>query len=432
MNNNFFDDDFKVKEYISKRMLEIEDLKERVIYREIAEKVLIDLYEYHQEQYSILCDNIIKQVKSEEKLSSLYIGLTTRNKFDETDGFLYPMQKEDSQNNTIDIIDIIETIKNNENYFLFNIYLDETYQNVVKFKENNAYFTGIIITSTGEFKVKFNIEFNSNYLDLIKSLYSYHILNAKSWFTMCTAYLHRIFSVSVCEIIDTNIDGDLLDIKINMLDLEDKTYYDVIPLWNIKSICETTSSYPRPVKSSINYQHKIFAHKLNSNSNYLATNNEVLIQNVYRSNGDLIIISNQSIPVDWNLIEICEFKESIYEFKPLTNHYNIEFADELMKIYKTSIKTKHEIKRFLKKLPYFDYLIFNDISILNKYNNVIQTYDVDEFIIDEIRNVKDKKFLLLTFDARDVNNVLNYDLMSFLVTHIQKLFPEYNCIGELN
>lgn len=40
--------------------------------------------------------------------------------------------------------------------------------------------------------------------------------------------------------------------------------------------------------------------------------------------------------------------------------------------------------------------------------------------------------MLLHFAAADPGNFLNMDIMSFLVTKAQKLFPEYHCAGVLD
>lgn len=40
--------------------------------------------------------------------------------------------------------------------------------------------------------------------------------------------------------------------------------------------------------------------------------------------------------------------------------------------------------------------------------------------------------MLLHFTAADPGNFLNMDIMSFLVTKAQKLFPEYHCAGVLD
>lgn len=59
------------------------------------------------------------------------------------------------------------------------------------------------------------------------------------------------------------------------------------------------------------------------------------------------------------------------------------------------------------------------------------TYNMDDFIADEFRTQKNREVLLLRFGAVAPENYLNMDIVSFLVTQAQKLFPEYECRGML-
>ncbi|MBX4263356.1 hypothetical protein [Clostridium estertheticum] len=53
------------------------------------------------------------------------------------------------------------------------------------------------------------------------------------------------------------------------------------------------------------------------------------------------------------------------------------------------------------------------------------------FIIDEIREDNIKKVLKLYFKAKDKNYYLTRDILSFLVSEIQLLYPQYKCMGIL-
>ena len=53
---------------------------------------------------------------------------------------------------------------------------------------------------------------------------------------------------------------------------------------------------------------------------------------------------------------------------------------------------------------------------------------MDDFIKDEIRIGTSQQTMILYFKQRK-QDYLNEDIMSFLVTQIQKLFPEYYCVG---
>ena len=56
---------------------------------------------------------------------------------------------------------------------------------------------------------------------------------------------------------------------------------------------------------------------------------------------------------------------------------------------------------------------------------------MNSFIIDEIRDHAYKKCLLLKFRGRGDHEFLFRDVMSFLVSEVQLLYPEYACEGVL-
>ena len=61
-----------------------------------------------------------------------------------------------------------------------------------------------------------------------------------------------------------------------------------------------------------------------------------------------------------------------------------------------------------------------------------ESYDMDQFITDELRKKSARETMLLHFAAADPDHYLNMDLVSFLVTKAQKIFPEYVCVGVLD
>lgn len=74
---------------------------------------------------------------------------------------------------------------------------------------------------------------------------------------------------------------------------------------------------------------------------------------------------------------------------------------------------------------------FQDAELCPAMTMPAQTYDMDDFITDEFRTHKNREVMLLRFGAIDPENYLNMDIISFLVTQAQKLFPEYVCRGVL-
>lgn len=430
MSDKFFESEFNIEDYVTKRMLEIKSLDDRIVYKDIAKHMVIELYKYHETCYQNLCNNIMDDIKSEAFICPIYIGITKRNDYDETDLLLSPIKETDKEIKKIICSDMIESLEANLNYNIGTMYLNIDYINLKKFKDKQQFFNGIITTDNGEYSAVFSVEHNSSYLDELSELYHTFEFNQKKWFTVCTAYLQRFFILSVCKINGEKPEGKFVDFKIDFLEYETFILEDMFPLWNMCKRIELTSSYPKPAKDKIRFEHKIFDHVLNPSATYLVTRNNPVVSNVTRVKGDLIIKGEQSEAIEWELLEIKEILTNKYKYEILSNEYAITNTDHLLNHYKSSIKTKGEIQRFLKNLPYGEYLSVKSIEVLSNRNIKYDTYDVDFFIYNEIRT-EPINSLVIFFEQTQEKHTFIYDFISFYLTHIQKIFPEYKCVGKL-
>ena len=86
--------DFDMKEYIRKRMLEITNLKDRELFKETTGNILSAIYDYNQQAYKRLEQNILAECNPEQNSYAIYISITDQQHYDETDHFLYPMRPE--------------------------------------------------------------------------------------------------------------------------------------------------------------------------------------------------------------------------------------------------------------------------------------------------------------------------------------------------
>ena len=56
-----YEEEFDVREYINKRILEINSLSDRMLYREMTETFMIELFEKHRQD----CMNLVQKVLDE-------------------------------------------------------------------------------------------------------------------------------------------------------------------------------------------------------------------------------------------------------------------------------------------------------------------------------------------------------------------------------
>lgn len=434
MSERLFHKNFDIKSYASRRMLEIESLSDRVMYKEVVEHLFVELYRYHEAQYETLMHRILEEAKSKNSGYSVYIGYTTPEFYDETDTFLYPMIPEDVNRTTTlpDMVEVLETLEKKEPYYLHNVFLKMNYQDIERFKTGQQLFSGTIETTTGQYKAMFSLVFEERYLSLISSLYDIFIANAKPWITVCSAYLEKIFSLYLHKMIDDGLTGEIVDIKIDFATYSEVITKKAIPLWNICEVTQQTSAFPVPAKDKINFLHTIFAHQLSDFANYLVVNEDVRIVENARIENDLCIVCDEGTAKEWRLYELHQQQgEHTYFAPPLSNYYTLCFTNDLLDLYKRSVKTKLELQRVLNAFPYSKEIVYENIVLEKEEIKATQTYDMDRFIGDFIREDRIAHTMVLTFSASDPENYLNADLMSFLVSQVQKLFPEYRCIGKL-
>ena len=158
------------------------------------------------------------------------------------------------------------------------------------------------------------------------------------------------------------------------------------------------------------------------------------ITNIRRINGDLYITCPIPRPCDWHLYEVHQNeKMGNYPYPVLSNQYKDTFSGSITEMYKKSIKTRGEMARLMESFEYGDYLVFSDFEILSSVPEecIPCNYNMDSFMEDEIRTGNQRAVLVICFEARDEENYLNEDIMSFLVTQVQRIFPDYCCVGKI-
>ncbi len=428
MIDKYFEENFDISEYIAKRTLEMNSLPERSIYKEITQNMLIDLYEYHQKSYQNLCNDIMNELDPIVNENPIYIGISRECDYDETNDFLYPMQETDFFKKKFSITDIKYYLEEEGTFDIGNLYFGCSLQTLNKLKETIDMCDGKILTSKGEYPAKFKVSFNDIYLNKLTEIYEAFKFNQKKWLPICTAYLMRFFKIELYQM-DGDVEGEYEGIDIEFIKNYDCIQLDIFPTWNITKLSEPTSIYPKPVKEKMVYEHKIFSHFLNDTSTYfLASSNPDVLQ-VTRNKGDLLIRTPKEEAIEWALIEVKPFKHKSQKGLILSNEYAYKVIDMFLQRYKSSVKTKAELSRFLKNLPFTKYIEFKDFEVVKFTNEVFETYNMDIFELDEIRTEYEKT-MILSFIKLDDEHILTSDFMSFYVTQVQKLFPEYKCVGK--
>ncbi|MFI3212255.1 MAG: hypothetical protein R3Y24_02840 [Eubacteriales bacterium] len=429
MMDPFYEQDMDIKEYINKRILEIDSLSDRILYKEMASSFMTTLFEIQREESAKLTEKVLSEVSFANYHYDISIGMTEKSKYDGTDTYLFPIIVNEVSKNIV--ADINFAIENNTPYFLENIFVKDFYPKLAILSENN-HFKGIIKTTDGEYKVIFSVAQDTRYIEKLKDLFEAFRNNGAKWNTVILAYLVRTYAISVISVDTDKIKGTYLGFSIDFGDYEYKIIRDVMPLWNIKMFTEKTNSFPICIEDGLKYEHSVLIDKKQKGSKVIVGNLDADLYATYSIKNQISIVSTERNPKEWLFYEILDnIKEESYSYPVLSNHKKENLTSNLRAKYQGNMSTKAEIIRLIEESPFADKLSLVDIKISNTLPSNKMIYDMNAVFSDDVTNNTDKKVLTLIFSAKNDSDYLIYDYMSFITTNISKVLREYVVLAEL-
>lgn len=330
--------------------------------------------------------------------------------------------------------EITQNLAEKNEFVLTTIFLKCNYLIFQEILQSKITFKGFIKTDKDIYEIDVILKQNKKYIKIIENLYHIFQLNNTEWKTVNFPYAYKFVDVILVSFPELKQDEQLKEIIIDMGEYEKYKIMNVIPVWNIKRIVLQEESFPIPVEDKICYEHVLDISEIGKDDGYMIISSYVEFNYIKRYDNKIIIVAPLKNQDDWNLLQI-KNKNKIQveklEYEILSNFRDMKFVGKFVSIKSIIIRTRGELARILQMYDLRKDLQFYDIEILEEYKKQKQTVDYNSFIDDNIRVDKYKKVLVLKFKAVNKEDYLIYDKMSFLVSDIQLLFPEYQCIGEL-
>lgn len=423
MEEKFFTKDFDFKKYINQQLLEIGDEQVRREIKETAKKILIPFYEYAEEGYRQLEENFRKEKDTTKEVYRMMFGICKREQIDTTDEVMRPMQSKDMEKIQVSTEKLMEAMEQEKVMRLFTVYIEQDVLTINKLLQEKRQYQGTIKTEYGEYQGIFSLKKNTEYLQQVEEVYQVFIGNGKPWRTVPEMYLHKMFDVYLEKGV-VPAEETILDIKIDFQEWNPYIHYDYVPLWNVTYDTYKTSAYPELCIDKINYIHTIFGEKLQGTKEYLVINTEDMLY-AYRHGKDFIIVCGEEKPVTWKLLSFC-YGETIYE------SYGQEIFHSSVPADGKIIRTRSQVQKLVKTLEMEKYLTLTRIKKQEEdTEGTLETYEMDAFLTDEIRQGENRDKLIFEFTPKDTGVYLNRDIMSYIVSRLQWELPEYQCIGRL-
>lgn len=423
---------------IYEKLNEVKDLNDRVLLKQIMNSVFESLEQYSKDRLYELEKRVFNEVPYVKEKYNIYSSIVKRDKVDITDKFLHPMLYEDTEEKTYDTLEILKTLEKKETKNMFKVFLKCDYLIVKEFLKNNSNIKGTIETNKKVHKAYFKVKKNKEYMDKICRLYKSFINSNIAWTTINNPYMHKIADVILVGCEDKIEDEEeIIKIEVDFGEYNKYVEYNMVPIWNVKELTLKSQGYSMPCIDKINYNYNVSVEKEGKNNGYLVNYKNPHINYVTFEETSIVITSELDLDgaIFWNLwciVSPNERQNEKYEYEIMTNEVNMNFANKLAFQKPYAIKTKMELARVINSFNVSKKLIFKEFKLEEFYSEELkETYEVNDFIIDEIRDENIKKVLILYFESVNKRSYLNKDILSFLVSEVQYLYPEYKCEGRL-
>lgn len=428
-------DDFNIDAYVRKRLMAMDQLENRELYKEIIADMMVGIYHHVEKEYDLLEKRVFAEVPRAHRMPNLITGLTLRKDYDVTDKFLFPMQDKDLAERKIVVAEMLNAVRAGEPFFLYTCFFTEDHLELTKLRAAERTFHGFITSDDGEVAADFILKPNVSYLKSLEALHPMSRLNSLPWRPMNSPYLYKLFDVYVTRLEEwpDKVEAELVTgISVDYEEYAEKVKHDLIPLWNVRQVNIQASAYPQPALERGYYEHYLYKSQFTPEYEYLLMSSPWNLRGLRWVEGDLYILCDGEMPGDWPFYEFAPAPPSpAYTYPLMSNAQNDTFSQNMIEHFGQRIKTKGELIRYLESFPFTkQHFTIADVKI-GPTPRERETYSVEAFIAYEFRSGEQNEAIIVSFAPQNSDFYLNRDLMSFLMSGVQHFFPEYACIGQL-
>lgn len=425
-----------MKEMIQKEIRSISCLEERVAFKELMEGVFLSLYETNLKMYENLERRVKEDLDYEKNRYYIKTGMIEKEFFDASHHLLFPMEESDLAGNLYSMKEIRRAVAEEGVFPLMKVMLCCDFLELRRLLETHPVFEGVIETQEpdGEWKVEVHLRENREYLEKIAYLYLLFTRNGIPWQTVNAPYLYKMADVIVTGLPE-GITGEeqIKQVTIQFGEYSRIIRKDVIPVWNVRKLELESVGFPTPCEDHQSFEHQISLRQYGADHAYLAEDDRN-IKTISQNGDKLRIVCETGEAKKWGIYQIRSSEEQKidrYTFPVMENGREEGFAEKYQRKWNQQIRTRTELERFIKGFGLEDYVSYQHCQIEDRFPGRQQTYSMNFFVQDEIRDKEAQKKLVLYFRPGQKEDWLQRDILSFLVSEVQRVYPEYDCGGIL-
>lgn len=414
------------------RLRKIEDLEQRQLLKDIVSGVFVNLIDYQDEMNRKLEERVFNEIEDVENRFDIYVTLSSKEDVDPIHQCLFPMRPADLETKVIDTAKLLQSLKNKEQAVLCTLFLECDSIQIQQLLVEKRRFNGTLVTTEGQVEIKVSLSRNSDYLQEIDKLYPIFQINGLPWKTINHPYAYKFLDVNLVDCPPLNQDTEIIDMIVDLEEYESKKRLDMVPLWNIERHEVKNVGFPIPAIDKINYEHVLSIRKIGNEHGYLVEADEENVRYVKRSDNELTIVSPQDKSGVWQLIKIAKMEDEKIgklHYELVSNRRIEHFMHKFASKYTANVKTKGEITRMINSFEAAVSVELVDVDIVDSFSRAGFTHSANPFLTEMIGENSHKKTMLLKFKAKAKKDFIANDILSFLVSEVQRHFFEYKCVG---
>lgn len=424
-----------MEEMIKEEISRIGNLKERVVFKDIIERLFLSLYETNREMYRELESRIMDDLAFDLNRYRITVGLVEKEYLDPSHHLLLPIREEDMTEPVYEITEMMRQLAEEGRSLVRTCFLEYDYLGIQKLLAKER-IGGKIYTDQGEYPAEFAVSQAPKYLREISHLYEVFVSNGVPWQTVNAPYLYKFIDVYLLKMPEEITAAEkILKIEPDFEEFAQWVHDDLIPIWNIRRLKMDSVGFPVPCENHKSYEHTISIREYGNEHVYLI-DDVAHSYSIRQRENRLLIMGEEAEARKWQVYMIRNGENRRFDrftYPLMTNQRKDEFLERFARRQGERVRTGGELARLIQGYGMEEYVAYEgyEIEDVADAEENAETYSMNGFILDEIREREAVKRLVLLFRKKSELTFLLRDIMSFLVSEVQLIYGEYRCEGKL-